>query len=145
MILLLFFLVGTFAVVLPSPPPGGCNGIGRSDLLLCVEQLLDANHDGAVNASEIDAFIATQRALGNATCLPRANSYFSTVNGAFILAQCDTNHDGQLTALADTSCLLTSGSRRYMCELCYSCGWSGPIVGKKKTTLIGGRRPKMVL
>lgn len=106
-------------------------GVTRDSLVQCLEQLVDADHDGNVTAVEIDAFFANQTALGTGSCLPwNMTTYTAQINGTIIVQQCDTNQDGGLTAAADTSCLQTPMARDYLCRLCVRCGWTPPVIAR---------------
>lgn len=105
MLLLLLILVATLA--------SGCN------LTACASRFLDMNHDNAVSAEEIDAFIARERAKGTASCLKRGDAFFAAVNGTMAVASCDTNGDGLITE-AD-NCPSGFAMRTYLCALCNVC------------------------
>jgi len=97
----------------------------RDDLLPCVTQM-DADSDGAITVSEIDAFYAA-----NTDCL--TNSFLTQVTGAQTITMCDTDADGNLTMTdwnSPNGCFQKRSRQNILCQACNKCGALG--LGKKK-------------
>jgi hypothetical protein len=104
-----------------------CPLVLRDDLLPCVEQM-DADLDGSITETEIDAFYAA-----HSSCL--SSEFLGVVTGAQTIAQCDTHADGNLT-IADwnspTGCFQKRSRQNVLCQACNKCNLFPVIVKKKK-------------
>jgi hypothetical protein len=96
------------------------NDTNRDELLGCLSQLIDTNHDNILNATEINNF-------NNVCCSTWPNTEMSP-NDYFQMS-CDMNHDGVLD-LYDWNHRHACGRGHYsmlkFCLFCYEHGWTGP-------------------
>jgi hypothetical protein len=94
-----------------------CPLLNRDDLLTCVDQM-DGDQDGALTASELDAFYAA-----HSSCLNSA--FLNTITGAQTITLCDTNADGNLTLTDWTDpagCFQKRSRQDVLCRACEKCG-----------------------
>lgn len=122
----LFFLALVWGGLPPPIPGRTCPLPSRNELLTCINQM-DLDLDGSITPEELDTF-----ATNHASCIPTAVR--ATLTGAAIIAQCDTNADGNLTMTdwtAPTACFTLRSRQMSLCRLCDKCGLFN-VVKKKK-------------
>lgn len=95
--------------------------VTSSDILQCLQTIVDTNHDGIINSTEVNTFYSSYGSIYMILPAPyniRANQ---------IIPLCDTNLDGVLT-IADwpSACVNTTQSITEMCRVCALGNWTGP-------------------
>lgn len=116
-VLLIAFSALSMGGFIASIPGRNCPKYARDDLLPCITQI-DANVDSIITETELDAFFTA-----HAYCIPTAVR--ATMTGAAIIAQCDTNADGNLTMTdwtAPTGCIHLRSRQMALCRFCDNCG-----------------------
>lgn len=133
MLLLLIFVV-TFASGIVIQGDYCSHSVTRNDLLGCFTQLVDLDSNGNITSTEITTFLAA-----NVACLPNGTTFSQNVNASSIMRLCDVNSDGNLTQTPDWdsagSCLRNRFTQKYICNLCFQCGWQLILINKKKKIL----------
>lgn len=124
----LFLLLVALALGGLPPPLTGrkCPTVQRDDLLLCINQM-DNDTDGTLTTSEIDAFM-----VAHSSCIPTAVR--AALTGAAVVAQCDMDASGNLTASdwsAPTGCFQQRSRQMALCRACDRCGLMDVILRKK--------------
>ena len=114
LLLLITLALGGFPTTIPGR---NCPKYARDDLLPCVAQM-DLDLDESITETELDTFFSA-----HASCIPTAVR--ATLTGAAIIAQCDTNADGNLTIAdwnAPTGCIHLRSRQMALCRACDKCG-----------------------
>jgi len=85
-----------------------------SSVITCALTHVDTNHDGFIDASEIDTFIAENP----------CNARVMRTSGTKVVSMCDRNSDNKLDANDanhGSSCLTNTGVLNLACSICESC------------------------
>jgi hypothetical protein len=122
-LLFVFLVLGAFAGIAPIPNRR-CPLPIRDDLLTCVDQM-DLDTDGSITETELDTFFTD-----HAYCIP--TDVRATLTGSAIISLCDTDANGNLTAVdwaAPTGCFHLRSRQMSLCRACDKCDL---FVTKKK-------------
>ncbi len=122
--LLLFLLLATSFALTDVASMQACRTMARDALLPCFSSLVDTNHDGSLNLTEITTFLNVQHVPASSV----------------LMRLCDTNNDNVLDMTdwnAVSGCAHSQPIITRACYICVQAGWSPfgdnvPSVNKKK-------------